>query len=250
MNEFLEGGRTGIYKHDDFVFRPTEIWTEYIHLFLRYLHSQGFDKAPFPFGIDKVGIEKISYLKGNVYNELLPEDAKSDEALISLSILMKQFHDIGEEYAKKLTGKEKWMLPPRSPNETMCHGDLAPYNIVMEGKKVIGIIDFDTLHPGPRMWDIAYSLYRWIPLMSPDNPENFGSEEDKHRRLSLFINTYGLDSIDNQEIIQWVVQRLEYLVSFMEREATSGNITFKKHIENGHLEQYQRDLKYLELFWG
>lgn len=250
MNEFLEGGRGGIYREDNYVFRPAEIWTEYVHLYLKYLHSKGFNKVPFPFGIDKDGIEKISYVEGNVYNELLPEEVKSDEALISFCTLMKQFHDIGEEYIHKLTGNEQWMLPIRTPVETMCHGDLAPYNIVFKGKKITGIIDFDTLHPGPRLWDISYALYRWIPLMSPDNPENFGSEDDKHRRLSLFTKTYVLNDRDNKEIIKYVIQRIEYLVSFMEREAEKGNLTFKQYIEDGHLSQYRTDLSYIKLYWG
>lgn len=250
MHEFLEGGRDGIYREGNYVFRPAEFWTEHVHLYLKYLHSEGFNKVPFPFGIDNDGIEKISYVEGNVYNELLPEEVKSDETLISFCILIKQFHDIGEKYIENLTGKEKWMLPVRTPIETMCHGDLAPYNVTVNGKKTIGIIDFDTLHPGPRMWDISYSLYRWIPLMSPDNPENFGNEDDKHRRLDLFIRTYGLNDKDNKKIIKYVIQRLEYLISFMEIEAENGNITFRQHIEDGHLTQYRRDLNYIESNWG
>ncbi len=250
MYEILEGGRDDIYREGNYIFRPAEIWTEYVHIYLKYLHSMGFDKVPFPFGIDKDGIEKISYVEGNVYNELLPEDVRSDEVLISLCTLMKQFHDIGEKYIETLTGKEQWMLPVRTPVETMCHGDLAPYNVVVEGKKAVGIIDFDTLHPGPRLWDISYSLYRWIPLMAPDNPENFGSEDDKKRRFDLFIKTYGLSDRDNMEIIKCVIQRLEFLMAFMEKEANNRNLTFKQHIEDGHLKQYRRDLNYIKLNWG
>ncbi len=34
--------------------------------------------------------------------------------------------------------------------------DFAPYNITFVDGCVHGIIDFDTLHPGPRIWDVAY----------------------------------------------------------------------------------------------
>ena len=48
--------------------------------------------------------------------------------------------------------------------------------------------------------------------MSPDNPESFGSEDDKVRRLELFIRTYGLNDVNNKDIIKCVIDRLEYLV--------------------------------------
>ena len=132
MYEYLEGGRNDIYKLDQCVYRPAEIWTEYGHHFLKYLHSNGFDKVPYPMGIDQEGIERLTFVEGIVYYGMLPEEVKSDEALISFCTLMKQFHDIGEKYVETLTGQEVWMLPARMPIETMCHGDFAPYNTVMD----------------------------------------------------------------------------------------------------------------------
>lgn len=249
MDELLVGGREDIYKEGNYVIRPAQAWTEHVHNFLQFVHTKGFNKVPYPILIDN-DIEKISYVDGNVYNDLLPDEVKSDEALISFCSLIKQFHDIGEKYIETLTGKERWMLPMRTPVETMCHGDLAPYNIAMNGKNAIGIIDFDTLHPGPRLWDIAYSLYRWIPLMSPDNPENFGSEADKRRRFLLFIKSYGLKDSNHKEIVTAVIERLEYLIGFMEQEAKNGNITFQQHIDAGHIEQYRKDLDYIKLNWN
>lgn len=215
LQEFLDGGRDDIYKEGNYVIRPANPWTEYVHRYLRYLHEKGFSRVPIPYEIDRNGKERISYVEGTVYNVILTDEVRSDEALISFCRLIRQFHDIGAEYIERLTGKEQWMLPVRIPAETMCHGDLAPYNITMKGKEAIGIIDFDTLHPGPRLWDIAYSLYRWIPLMSPDNSESFGSEDDKLRRLKLFISTYGLIDISYKDIIDSVMDRLKYLISFM-----------------------------------
>ena len=45
--------------------------------------------------------------------------------------------------------KEKpWQLSGRYPIEVICHGDYAPYNVVLNGKQAVGIVDFDTAHPG------------------------------------------------------------------------------------------------------
>lgn len=250
MSQKLEGGRINIYKKDNCVYRPAQAHTKYVHLFLRYLHSKGFDKVPFPYGIDYDNIEKISFVEGEVFNELLPDNVKSDETLVSFCKLMKQFHTLGEQYVKNLTGEEKWMLEVNTPVETMCHGDLAPYNVVIKDGQAAAFIDFDTLHPGPRIWDIAYSLYRWTPMMSQDNPESFGTEEDKRRRFNLFIDTYGLNEMDSREIVSYVVKRLEYLINFMKTEAKNGNTTFQEHIQQGHVNTYLRDIDYIKKNWG
>ena len=61
----------------------------------------------------------------------------------------------------------------------MCHGDFAPYNVVLKGEQAVGIIDFDTCHPGSRLWDISYALYRWSPFMHLKNPDRLGSLEEQ-----------------------------------------------------------------------
>jgi hypothetical protein len=250
MNEYLAGGRDNvIYRKENCVFRPSGEWTRYVHKYLKYLHDSGFKKVPYPFGIDQKGIECLSFVEGTIFNGILPEEARSDEALISVAETLREFHDKGNEYVKCLDGNETWMLPKREPIETLCHGDFAPYNIALTGSEVVGIIDFDTLHPGPRLWDIAYALYRWIPMMAPSNPENFGSEEDKHRRLRLFMDSYEVySSSDNVEILKWIGNRLEFLINYMKEEAAKGNETFQKHIEAGHLMQYIIDLEYIRAF--
>jgi aminoglycoside phosphotransferase (APT) family kinase protein len=63
------------------------------------------------------------------------------------------------------------------PIEVMCHGDFAPYNVTIVDGEAFGIIDFDTLHPGPKMWDIAYAVYRWVPFTNPANPDGCFSLE-------------------------------------------------------------------------
>lgn len=248
MKEKLSGGRTGIYRDKDKVYRPSNIWTENVHKFLKFLHEEGFDKVPYPYGIDEDGTEKLSFVEGIVHNDLLPEEAKSDEGLISVAELLNEYHKLGNKYLKNLTGEEKWMLQVREPIETMCHGDFAPYNITMNGETAVGVIDFDTLHPGPILWDIAYTLYRWIPFMDDGDEENFGSKEEKFRRLEVFKKAYGISEVNNNEIMNWMIKRLEYLIEFMTTQAEKGNVTFKEHIDNGDLKFYQKDLIKLEQF--
>lgn len=249
MAEQLEGGRNNIMKDNNIVFRPSHEWTPNVHGFLKFLHRCGFSKVPYPHGISEDGQEMVSFVEGDVFNEALPQEVKSDDALISFATFIRTFHDLGAKYIEHINGNEIWMLPVQTEVETMCHGDLAPYNTVLKGNKVVGLIDFDALHPGSRLWDISYALYRWIPLMSDENPENFGSRLDKSRRIALFFAAYGTDVVVGEDVFELVIKRLEYLVSFMKKEAYNGDHVFIQHIDEGHVKGYLKDIEYIKEQW-
>lgn len=89
-----------------------------------------------------------------------------------------------------------------TPNniEVVCHNDFAMYNIIFNNEKPVGIIDFDVAAPGPRLWDIAYTLYTCVPLSRFFRTEtgeivNYHSSEHadhiKHR-VKLFFESYGM----------------------------------------------------------
>jgi serine/threonine protein kinase len=150
-----------IINKGEYVYRPSGNWTKDVHKFLAYLHNKGFDKT---------GREIVSFIKGEVSNYPLTKNASSIQALTSAAILLRKYHDISMGFLDDNNVEEKsWQLPCRYPIEVICHGDYAPYNVVLNGKQAVGIIDFDTAHPGPRTWDIAYALYRWSPLTNPNN---------------------------------------------------------------------------------
>ncbi|MBN2793942.1 MAG: phosphotransferase [Clostridia bacterium] len=248
MSMNLHGGRNNIYKIDEMVIRPLQPWTKDVHLFLKYLHDQGFTGVPKPMGLTQHE-ERVSFLEGDVYTENLPLEMQTDAFMIDLAKLIRQFHDFGARYIHKLTGEEPWMLTAKTTVETMCHGDLAPYNTVIMDNQIIGFIDFDTLHPGSRIWDVAYALYRFVPVMHPENPEDLGTHEDKQRKVKLFLQAYGSEFFNERECFDWMVLRLKYLVDFMTEEASKGNETVISHIEAGHLEGYLKDIHYIQTHW-
>jgi len=245
--EYLDGGRSNqITRIGDKVHRPAGEWTPYIHELLNHIRFQGFLGTPVPFGFDTDGNEIVSFIPGEVSNYPLSEAASSVDALISAAELLRSYHDASASFVSRLKGNEPWFLPAREPIEVICHGDYAPYNVVLEGNRAVAIIDFDTAHPGSRAWDIAYALYRWAPLINPDNPDGFGSEQEKINRSRLFCDVYGLSKARREGLITTVVERLQYLVEFMKSEAREGNETFKTNIADGHHLTYLTDINFLE----
>lgn len=247
QQEVLRGGRTGkISRADDLVIRPANVWTPYVHRFLSFMHENGFDSIPQPCGISEDGMETVSYVAGTVYHDCLPDEIMTDETLADAAKLLRRYHDIGANYIPQLTGAEPWMLPVRVPVEVMCHGDFAPYNTTFIDGCLYGIIDFDTLHPGPRIWDIAYAAYRWIPFVSPSNPDHRGDLAQQIRRLKLFADAYGLGSGERKELPVMMAARLQALAAHIRHEAAAGNGDVQKNIENGHLTLYLDDIQYIE----
>jgi hypothetical protein len=244
--ETLDGGREEkIKKIGDKVIRPANVWSLDVHRFLEFLITKGFNLVPKPYGLTENNEEILSYVPGTAANFPLPKIFMKDEMLICAPKLLKRYHDIGKDYIRELRGDEKWMLPEVKPLEVMCHGDFAPYNVTLIDEKPMGIIDFDTLHPGPALWDIAYAVYRFVPFTSPENPDHYDDLDEQIRKTKIFIDSYGATAEQREELPSMMVKRLTAIVEFMTVQADNGNEDFAKNIEDGHVVIYKNDIDYI-----
>ncbi len=238
----LGEGVTTVVKIDNTVRRNANRWTGSVHKLLQHLRQTGFMAAPEAYGYDEKGREVVSYLDGDVYHYPLPMSAKSNQALISAAKLLREYHDATVDFAKIYRGE--WQFEDHPPVEVICHGDYAPYNCVMRGDQIIGIIDFDTAHPGSRMWDVAYAVYRFAPLTAPENVDGFGDRDAQASRLKTFCDVYGLEN--KQALISNVLERLQALQDFMHASAAAGDKSYQDCLAAGHAALYKRDLMYIQ----
>jgi aminoglycoside phosphotransferase (APT) family kinase protein len=244
--ENLDGGREGkIKKIGEEVIRPANVWSPDVHKFLKFLISKGFVFVPKPIGYTEQNEEILSYVPGTAVNFPLPKIFMNDEMIINAAKLLRRYHDISRDYLRELRGDEKWMLPIVKPAEVMCHGDFAPYNVTLIDGEPMGIIDFDTLHPGPALWDIAYAVYRFVPFTSPENPDHYDDLDEQIRKTKVFLDAYGATAAQREELPATMVKRLTALVEFMTAEADGGNRDFAKNLEDGHVTIYKNDINYI-----
>lgn len=229
------------------VHRPAGQWTQQVHKLLLYLRQQGFNQAPVPLGFDQQGREILSFLEGQISDYPLSKNAASITALTSAAKLLRAYHDVSQNFLNENPPSQDWMLPSKSPQEVICHGDFAPYNLVLEGEKTIGMIDFDAAHPGPRAWDIAYALYRFAPFTGPDNEDGFGKLEDQILRARLFCDAYGLSQENRVGLVNLIIERLQALIDFMMRSAHEGSKKMEFNIREGHHLKYLTDIEYIKL---
>ncbi len=234
----------GPFRQDDMVLRPARPWTASVHALLASLRRHGFDAAPLPLGFDTAW-ERVSYLPGATGDLVENSEMRSDLALRSAASLLRRYHDCSALALRELGADCIWQLSTRMPDEVICHGDFAPYNVVLNGGEVTGIIDFETAHPGPRSWDLAYAVYRWAPLSSDVAVDGLDRLEDQVRRARIFADAYGMSSAERRSLPQGIIERLGALLIFMEQEAARGVERYRQNLREGHDRVYRNDITYV-----
>ncbi|WP_169946816.1 phosphotransferase enzyme family protein [Microbispora sp. H11081] len=241
--ELTGGGVNRVVRVGGTVRRPARRWTPAVHALLDHLAAAGFGGAPRAYGRDGHGREVLDFVPGEVPGYPLPAYATTDETLAGAGALLRDYHDATAGFAP--APAMEWYFPPRAPAEVICHGDVAPYNCVFREGRPVAFIDFDTAHPGPRVWDVAYAAYRFVPLHDPARDGSAPGVAEQARRLRVFADAYGLGVEDRDAFVETARARLEHLVAHMRAEAGAGHEAFAGHVASGHDLLYLTDSAHL-----
>ncbi|MFB4274094.1 phosphotransferase enzyme family protein [Nonomuraea sp. MTCD27] len=234
------GGVNHVVRVGDTVRRPAGPWTPAVHGLLRHLAGRGFTGAPRSHGIDGQGREVLDFVPGETADYPLPAWVRTDEVLVAVARLLREYHDA----TVGLSREGDWYFPPVEPYEVICHADVAPYNCVFREGRPVAFIDFDTAHPGPRVWDVAYAAYRFVPLHDPSDGDGIPVAEQA-RRLRLFADAYELGEAARQALAKTAIKRLEHLVGFMRERAAAGDAAFTDHVARGDDRFYEMNVEHL-----
>jgi len=249
--EMLIGGNiSNVYRYGDTVRREIKPDSPKIHKLLKHLENKDYSYAPKFLGIDERGRETLSFIEGEAGNYPLKEYMWSNDILKEIAKMLRIYHDAVSDFPIE----ENWQPIDNTPQsfEVLCHNDFAIYNIIFNNNKPTGIIDFDMAGPGPRLWDMAYTLYTCVPLSRVYHSETgeavyYNSLQHAARikqRVKLFFESYGIEEIE-AGYLEMVLLRLEGLCKTIKRKAKEGDIAFKKMINEGHLDHYQNDIKFI-----
>ncbi|BCE01851.1 phosphotransferase [Marinicellulosiphila megalodicopiae] len=243
----LSGGREdAIYLSENQVHRPLNPWSSSMHKLLIYLHENGFTQCP-KFIRTESNQEILSFIEGGSYNYPLVGEIASLEVLISAAKTLKAFHEQSAKFIQSTQVESlPWMLDLQSPIEVVCHGDFAPYNVAIKNNQVTGIFDFDTCHPAPKLWDIAYAVYCWAPFKTKTD-DALGTLNEQIHRAKVFCDAYDLSQKERVELVTMMIKRLEALVKFMINQADLQDIQFQRNIQDEHHLSYLSDIEYLKL---
>ncbi|MET9347617.1 aminoglycoside phosphotransferase family protein [Streptomyces termitum] len=234
-----------VVREGGLVRRPAGAWSPAVQRLLAHLRDAGFAGAPRPYGLSDDGAEElVEFLPGEVGHDFAAPDVRSDASLVAAGRLLRGLHDASAGFVPERG--DVWQFPAREPAEVICHGDAATYNTVFRDRLPVAFIDFDTAHPGPRLWDAAYTAYRFVPLYAPDEVEHTLPVPEAARRLALFADAYGLSREERSRLPATAAARLRALVAWMREHAAAGHPAFGQHVAEGHDLRYLTDATWIE----
>ncbi|MFF4411642.1 aminoglycoside phosphotransferase family protein [Streptosporangium sp. NPDC001559] len=231
-----------VVRLGDTVRRPTHPWTPAVHALLRFLEEAGFPYSPRVLGIDQEGREILTYLDGESGPRSWAKVVE-EPGLTAFARLLRDYHDAVAGF--RPPQGLRWSSGEAEPrdDEVICHGDFGPWNIVWQGERPVGILDWDYARPRPRLHDIAYALeyvapfrddaecLRWLRYPTPPN---------RRHRLELFATAYGLTSTTG--LIDAVIDVQRDVIEQVRRLADAGHQPQAHWVTDGFLDEADRRL--------
>lgn len=182
------------------------------------------------------GAETLRYLEGASGGEAWHHQ-HTEQGLICAARLLRTIHDAGRDWSPP--SGAVWGAPPATGDDLVfCHGDPGPWNFVWKDHEAVGLIDWDYLHPAPRLDDVAYALHWFGPLRRDDlvlDWHHFPRVPDSRRRVQAFVDAYGgLPPID---VVEVVAATLQATSDLMRNLAEAGQEPQRSWVADGAVER-------------
>jgi len=228
------------------VYKEINPATNNIHKLLVFVRSNGIDWVPESYGIIN-NKHALSFLPGNVIHDN-PAWIFNESILIESAHKLRQWHDATIDFQPF---DSYWLLSNDEDQEIICHNDFAPYNWVFnDDNKLIGLIDFDTCSPGSRLWDIAYTAYRIVPLMPYDDISIYSeispyTIQEMKTRLIKFLESYAGNDTEMLYPIRVVINKVQKrLIKIATWSEIKGNKNNNQELI-GHARMYRLHCEWL-----
>jgi thiamine kinase-like enzyme len=210
-----------VFREDNTVKRPIEKWSSNIHSLLKYFYDNGLP-VPKIIKVD-TQYEYLEYING----DLIDPYKWNNELLYELAKLIKNLHNIGKtfEYNENMEWKQ-WYLRDLG-NPILCsHGDIAPWNVITNGNKVAGLIDWEMAGPIDPMIELARICWLFPQLVDDDLGKLYELPPPKERaeQVRLMVDGYGLNKKERKDFFEKII---EVIICETAHEAIDEKITFE-----------------------
>ncbi len=207
--------------------KPWTAATPAVHAFLRHLRERGFTAAPQVLGRDDRGRQVLEYVPGVTAESRPPLTVPE---LRRLGALVRALHDASADFVPP-PGARWAVAIPADGADLVCHHDLAPWNLVVDGDRWV-FIDWDAAAPGTRRWDLAYVAQTFTPLVGGGDPAADGP------RLRAVADGYRLGAAGRAALPGVLVRRTRAMYDLLEQGSRTGEAPWARLWAEGHGEHW------------
>ncbi|MFE6734262.1 phosphotransferase enzyme family protein [Microbacterium sp. NPDC057650] len=215
--------------------KPWTAKTALVRDFVEHVRARGVD-APAPLGRDDRGRQILEFVPGAEPGVL---DA---DGLRRVGRMIRGIHDAAASFAFRETDAWDVLLPALDEPELICHGDLAPWNLIVGERWVF--IDWDGAGPSTRLWDLAYSASAFAlndPLPDPD---------ETGLRLAAFVDGYDADARLRALLPAMLATRTRAMLRMLHRAHDRGEEPWGSTYVEGHGAHWRTVTEYLRRHEG
>jgi Ser/Thr protein kinase RdoA (MazF antagonist) len=198
-------GENVVVRIGDTVHRPVGPYTPAVHALLDHFAKVGLEGVPRVLGFDERGREILTHLPGGA--ALAPVPA-GDELVFALGRFLRGMHDSQRGFPRDPDAPWQRLVGAPETGEVVCHNDLFWPNVIVDGNRLVGVIDWDLAAPGPRLHDVASAANFWVPLRPDEHAEGWGLPSDRRSvRIHALCDGYRLPKAERRALLDAVLER-------------------------------------------
>ncbi len=231
---------------DETVTRRAGPHTRTVHSFLRHLRDQGLECVPEPLSLDG-DTETLRYIEGHSGGDGW-QHQHDERGLRSAARLLRRVHDASTSWQPPRDAV--FNAPPvDGDGDVYCHGDPGPWNFVWRSGEAVALIDWDFLHPAPRLGDVAYAML-WFAPMRDDVAclewHHFPEVPNRRTRIAAFLDAYGTGTLPSFDTAEAVIQRRHATIEHVRSLANEGVEPQRTWVADGSLEAEAEEIQWIE----